>query len=77
LENDDVEVGFRASFPVQGLDAFKGAFEVASMTWVMVDDLYWGTVGNDEFVITVGSGGVAKSVTPRIMWVALEKTGGK
>lgn len=35
-----------------------------------------GTVGNDEFMITVGAGGVAKSVTPRIMRVALEKHGG-
>jgi hypothetical protein len=77
LENGDVEMGFRASFPVRGLDAFKGSFDLASATWVMVDNLYWGTVGNDEFVITVGVGGVAKSITPRIMRVALEKKGGK
>jgi hypothetical protein len=41
LENGDVEMGFRASFPVQGLDAVKGTFELASAAWVMVDDLYW------------------------------------
>lgn len=70
-------MGFRASFPEQDLDAFKGTFELASATWVDVDGLYWGAVGNDEFVITVGAGGVAKSVTPKIMRVELERSGGK
>ncbi|KAE9381499.1 putative beta-lactamase [Stipitochalara longipes BDJ] len=73
LENGDLQVGFRASYPVQGLGAFKGNFELASATWVDIDSLYWGTVGNDEFLITVGPGGVAKSVTPRIMMAALER----
>jgi hypothetical protein len=77
LANGDVAMGFRASFPVQGLDAFTGTFQLASATWQMVDNLYWGTVGNDEFVITVGPGGAAKSVTPRIMRAALDRTGGK
>jgi hypothetical protein len=43
----------------------------------MVDQAYWGMIGNDEFVITVGSGGWAKSVTPRILRVVLDKMGGK
>jgi hypothetical protein len=77
LENGDMEMGFRASFPVQGLDEFTGAFQMASATWQMVDSLYWGTVGNDEFVVTVGPGGAAKSVTPRIMRAALDRLAGK
>lgn len=77
LGNGDVEMGFRALYPQLGLDDFGGTFELASSTWVMVDQLYWGTVGNDEFVITVDSKGLAKSVTPRILRVVLERVGGK
>jgi hypothetical protein len=49
LENGDVGMGFRALFPVQGLDAVKGTFELASAAWVMVDDLYW------ELLVTTSS----------------------
>ncbi|KAH8792635.1 hypothetical protein BGZ57DRAFT_922156 [Hyaloscypha finlandica] len=49
LENGDVGMGFRALFPVQGLDAVKGTSELASAAWVMVDDLYW------ELLVTTSS----------------------
>jgi hypothetical protein len=42
-------MGFRALFPVQGLDAVKSTFELASAAWVMVDDLYW------ELLVTTSS----------------------
>jgi hypothetical protein len=49
LENGDVGMGFRALVPVQGLDAVKGTFELASAAWVMVGDLYW------ELLVTTSS----------------------
>jgi hypothetical protein len=77
LRNGDVEMGFRASYPEQDLNAFGGTFELASMTWTVADQYYWGMDGNDEFGVTVDSGSMAKSVTPRIRRVVLNKKGGK
>lgn len=37
--------------------------------------MYWGSVASDEFVITVGKDGKARSLVPRILRVVLDRVG--
>ena len=60
-------MGFRAVFEIPSEVQAGGVFSQACVSWGMVDGTYWGGVASDEFVIIVGSEGVARSVVPRIM----------
>lgn len=73
LGSGEVEVGFRAVYENPRATTIGGTFGNVCHSWVGVDQLYWGTVGSDEFFITVGSDGIAKSVTPRALRVELER----
>jgi hypothetical protein len=44
-----------------------GQFGMSCWTWVNVDSTYWGGVASDEFLVTVGSDGKGKGITPRIL----------
>jgi hypothetical protein len=76
LSNGDKVVGYRAVFENPAGTVIGGAFTTACQSWVTVDAEYWGEVGIDEFAITVGSNGVAKSVSPRALKVDLQRVVG-
>lgn len=73
LASGEVEVGFRAVYENPSATTIGGTFGNVCQSWVGVDQLYWGTVGSDEFLIRVGSDGIGKSVTPRVLKVELER----
>jgi hypothetical protein len=76
LSNGDKVVGFRAVFENPAGTVIGGAFTTVCQSWVTVDAEYWGEVGIDEFAITVGSDGVAKSANPRALRVDLPRAVG-
>jgi len=68
---------FEALYPQAGLDPSEGKFELASLTWVMVDQDLLGDC-EDRRVYDYGwCLGIAKSVTPWILRVVFQKFGGK
>ena len=73
LANGDTEIGYRAVFENPSAGSIGGVFSSGCQTWAVVDQEYWGAVGMDEFLITVGCDGVAKSVEPRVARVVLER----
>jgi len=73
LEGGEMQVGFRAVFEKLKAGVIGGIFGTACVTWFGVDSLYWGNVATDEFLVTVGADGKAKSVTPRSLRVDLVK----
>ncbi|KUJ22846.1 beta-lactamase/transpeptidase-like protein [Mollisia scopiformis] len=74
LGNGETEVGFRAVFENLNAGVIGGIFGSACETWFSVDSTYWGTVATDEFLVTVGEDGKAKSVSPRALRVELVKS---
>jgi hypothetical protein len=65
LADGDVQIGYRAVFENLDVTATGGVFSVQCQTWAMVDGTYWGAVSLDEFLITFGADGIAKSVMSR------------
>jgi CubicO group peptidase (beta-lactamase class C family) len=74
LAGGETEMGFRAVYEDPTATTIGGTFGNICQTWVGVDQQYWGTVANDEFVITVGYDGKAKSVQPRMLKIDLVRT---
>lgn len=74
LGNGETELGFRAVFEDLNAGVIGGLFGNGCETWVGVDGTYWGSVSTDEFLITVGRDGMAKSVMPRALRVELLTT---
>lgn len=75
LADGGKEVGFRAVFEdLSTAGGIGGLFGNGCETWVDVDGTYWGSVATDEFLITVGVDGKAKSVSPRALRVELVKS---
>lgn len=66
-------LSFRAVDEDLSSPTVTGAFGVECSTWMMVDGLYWGTVGTDEFLVTVDREGRAVSVEPRALRVVLDR----
>lgn len=73
LDNGEQEISFRAVYEGTS-NGIGGVFTQSCMSWVAVDNLYWGTVGTDEFVARVGGDGIAKSVSPRALRVELVRS---
>ncbi|KAH8657601.1 beta-lactamase/transpeptidase-like protein [Tricladium varicosporioides] len=66
-------LGFRVVDEDLEAPTVTGAFGVECSAWMMVDGLYWGTVGTDEFLVTVDKEGRTVSVEPRALRVVLER----
>jgi hypothetical protein len=75
LPNGETEIGFRAVFEDPNTPHIGGIFSTGCQTWANIDSTYWGSVASDEFVITVGKDGKARSVVPRILRVVLDRVG--
>jgi CubicO group peptidase (beta-lactamase class C family) len=69
--NGETEVGFRAVFEDLNVNPIGGIFGNRCESWVDADSTYWGAVGTDEFLVTIGADGKARSVTPRALMVEL------
>ncbi|KAE8441352.1 hypothetical protein EG329_005501 [Mollisiaceae sp. DMI_Dod_QoI] len=74
IGNGEVELGFRAVFEDLKAGTIGGLFGNGCETWVGVDGTYWGSVSTDEFLVTIGKDGKAKSVVPRALRVELLRT---
>ncbi|KAK0100307.1 hypothetical protein ONS95_008265 [Cadophora gregata] len=70
----DVEVGFRAVFENLESGGVGGTFTTSCQSWGLVEAVYWGTVGSDEFVARIGNDGKAKSISPRALRVELVRS---
>lgn len=64
---------FRAVFQDAAVPAVIGSFEQSCATWVEADQAVFETVSLDEFLITTGADGYAKSITLRAFRVVLDK----
>jgi hypothetical protein len=65
--NGNTVLGFRAAFGDTKTFPDTGIFSNTCGTWFTIDQKAYGRVSIDEFLLTVGEDGVAKSIEPRVL----------